>query len=142
DATGNGGSQGMFRVRVALVASALLAVATAGGFVYVGSTLSEVLAKRVESEVEHAQKAFLRSYRLEGMELEAAATTLAHEDEFAQVFAKPQDNDRRGAAYVAVEARRARLEKQFNRKWDIIALIDKTGHVVARDLNINSLAGD
>src|SRR5207302_1678482 len=99
------------------------------------------VAKRVENEVEHAEKAFLRSYRLEGTELEAATTNLAHDDEFVQIFAKQPDDQRR-AAFAAVEVRQVRLEKQFGRKAAIVAVVDKVGRVVARDLNINSLYGD
>ena len=136
------GWNGMYRVKVALIAGSAVAIVTAVCLVYVTSAMNDGTTKRVESDVEHAEAQFLRSARLEAVELSTKANNLAREDEFTKVFTAPGEDDRRRAAFVAVEARQARLEAKEQHKAAILAVVDKTGKVVARDLNINSLYGD
>src|SRR5205823_2602910 len=122
--------------------AAAVAVVTAVCLVYVTSQMNETSTKRVESDVEHAEAQFLRSARLEAVELSTVANTLAREEEFTKIFSGASEDDRRRAAFVAGEARQARLEAKEQKKAAIIAVADKNGKVVARDLNINSLYGE
>ena len=57
------------------------------------------------------------------------------------IFAKLEPTARRQAAYAECEALNAGLEKE-GRKADIVAVLDATGKVLARDLNLNAMFGE
>jgi hypothetical protein len=135
----------MLRIRIALIAALAVAVVTGFGLVYVSSTLTQKITSRVEAEVERAETQLLRSARLEAYELTTTVAALAHEGEFAKIFEKTSDVERQQAAFVAVEARRVRFEEKAGpegTKPALIAVVDKTGKVLARDLNPTSLRGE
>lgn len=135
----------MLRIRIALIAALAVAIVTGLGLVYVSSTLTQKIAHRVEAEVERAEAQLLRSSRLEAYELTLTVAALAREEEFAKIFEKPSLSERQQAAFVAAEARRARLEQKAGAegtKPALIAVVDKTGKVLARDLNPTSLRGE
>ncbi len=125
----------MFRVRIALIAAAVVAVATAGVFVHINDTRSESIVQRVEAGVDRAQQQMLGVSRLEGVDLATLTASFAREDEFVQIFSKPNEDERRRAAHVAVEVRNARLEHNAGRKAAIIAVVDDQGLLISRDLS-------
>src|SRR6476620_11461088 len=130
----------MFRARIPLAISAIIAVLTAIVGSTVTSTVAKSAAKTVENRVERAQQAFPRLDLLRGIELTNETAKLAREDEFGEIFAKSGD-DQRQAAFVAVQARNARLEAQGH-KADLMAVVGANGRVVSRDLNINAMYDD
>jgi hypothetical protein len=130
----------MFRARIPLVAAVIIAILTAVVASTVQSTAGKATQTTVENRIGNAQKAFPRLDLLRGIELTNETARLAREDEFGDVFAKTGD-DQRQAAFVAVQARNARLEQQ-GRKADLIAVVGANGHVVSRDLNINAMYDD
>lgn len=122
----------MFRVKVALVSAGLMALVTVLVYFEVTTAVSESITRQVEGSVSHAQQQILRSSRLEAVDLTTLTADFAREEEFVQVFAKANEDDRRGAAFVACEARRGRLEKERH-LVGIIGLTDATGKLIARD---------
>src|SRR4051812_9907187 len=138
----------MFRVKVALIAVAVVAVATAVVFALVTNALNQSIVQRVEGDVVRAQQQLLVATRLNGVDLASQAATFAREDEFVQIFSKPEA-DRSQAAYVAVEGRKARLEAKAgdadeggHHQVGINGVVDEQGRLVARDLNPNWRRGD
>lgn len=132
----------MFRVKVALMVALLMAFATVGAIAYVTVALDHSITASVQETVERGERSLRHAARLEALELTTMVARLAREAELANVFAKPSENERRRAAYNAVEARQHVLEREFGRKAAIVAVLDKDGRVVARDLNPNVLYGD
>ena len=131
----------MFRARIGLVAAALVALLTALVVSRVGSTLSKTTEDVVTGRVERSQQAFPKLDLLRGIELTNETAKLAREDEFGDAFAKASVDDQRQAAFVAVQARNARMEAA-GRKADLVAVVGANGHVVSRDLNINAMYDD
>ncbi|HEX2571052.1 MAG TPA: MXAN_5187 C-terminal domain-containing protein [Polyangia bacterium] len=135
----------MLRIRIALITALAVAVVTGFALVYVSSTLTKNITHRVEAEIERAETQLLRSARLEAYELTTTVSALAHEEEFTKIFEKLSPLERQQAAFVAVEARRARFEEKAGpegAKPALIAMVDKAGKVLARDLNPTSLRGE
>lgn len=130
----------MYRVKVALIAGLVVVAATAAAFTFANMTLLQRMAQRSETDVRRAQTELLRSARLDGFELAGQAAAFAREDELVQIFAKGTDGDKEKAAYVAVEVRKARLEKKDESRKEepakvgIIGVVDAEGRLLARDL--------
>src|SRR5262245_11630961 len=112
----------MFRARIALAAAAVVAVLTILVVTSVGSSLKSAAQRQAEQQTEHAQLAFPSLDLLRGIELTNETARMAREDEFSDALAKSSEEEVRKAAFVAVEMRNARLEKQ-GRKADIIAVV-------------------
>jgi hypothetical protein len=130
----------MYRARIGLAAAAVVAILTAVVAMSVGSTVTTASTKSVESAVERAQAAFPKLDLLRGIEQTNETAKMAREDEFGEVFTKSGDAQRQ-AAFVAVQARNARLE-QAGHKADLVAVVGANGHVVSRDLNIDAMYDD
>jgi hypothetical protein len=122
----------MFRVKVALGAAVAVAVVTVVVFLQITSKADENVTKRVEGEVTHAQQQILRSSRLEAVDLTALAAGFAREEEVVAALSKGSEQDRRSAAYVAIETRRGRLEKDAH-VVGIIGATDVSGKLIVRD---------
>jgi hypothetical protein len=127
----------MFRARIGVIAAGLVAAATVVVTLAVRSTLEKAADAQVTALVASAQQAVPSLDLLRGMEQTTQVTQLAHEEEFTQVFEKAGDAQRQ-AAFVALQARNARLEAA-GRKADLLAVVGANGHVVSRDLNINAM---
>lgn len=135
----------MLRIRIALIAALAVAIVAGLGLVYVSSTLTQRITRRVEADVERAEAQLLRSSRLEAYELTLTVQALSREEEFAKIFEKASEQERQQAAFVAAEARRARFEEKAGpegTKPALIAVVNNTGKVLARDLNPTSLRGE
>ena len=138
----------MYRVLTPLVAGLLILGATVMVFVRVDEALHTQNTARVTGDVVRAQQQLLQASRLEGFDLANQAATFAREDEFVQIFSKPDVADRQQAAYVAVEVRKARLEKKGDLddkeppKVGIIGVVDEQGMLLARDIKPTWRRGD
>jgi hypothetical protein len=130
----------MHRAKIPLATAAVVAIVAAVVFSMVSSSISTATQKSVEDAVKRAQKAAPSLELLRGMEITAQTAAMAREAEFAQALAKSGDEQRQ-AAFVAVQARNARLEQQ-GRKADLIAVVGASGKVVCRDLNINAMVDE
>jgi hypothetical protein len=124
----------MFRVRIALIAAVVVAAATAGVFLHLNNNLNDNIVQRVEAAVVRAQQQLLGASRLEGVDLATQTASFAREDEFVQIFAKANEDDKRRAAHIAAEVRNARLE-QAGRKAGVIGVTDDQGLLISRDLS-------
>jgi hypothetical protein len=138
----------MFRIIVVLVAGIAVAAATVGVYSHVTSSLEAGVNQRVEADVVRAQKELLRAARLDGFDLANQAAAFAREDELVQIFSKPEApakdhpelKTRDQAAFVAVEVRKARLEKKDETRGEepakvgILGIVDADGRLLARDL--------
>jgi hypothetical protein len=131
----------LFRARIGLAAAALVAALTAVVAMVVSSQLVGAATRSVESLIDRAAVTFPTLDSARGIEVTNEAARMAREDEFADVFAKATVDERRQAAFVAVQARNARLEQQ-GRKADLVAVLKEDGHVVSRDLNIGAMFDD
>lgn len=128
----------MYRIRVPLVASLVLAILTAllaSNFFRSGQ---KVLNDAADHEVEHAQKGLPILDLLRGVELTNLTVALAREDEMGDALSKPTIDLKRQAGFAAVQARNARLESEGKRA-DLMLLVGLNGHVICRDLNIQAL---
>src|SRR3954470_13070584 len=115
----------MFRARIGLAAAAVVAGLTALVVSSVSGKIADATQKQVDSQVQRAQQAFPKLDLLRGIELTNETAKLAREDEFGEIFSKGGD-DQRQAAFVAVQARNARLETQ-GRKADLVAVVGANG---------------
>jgi hypothetical protein len=103
----------------------------------VGSTVTSASTRQVEATVDRAQATFPKLDLLRGIEATNETAKMAREDEFGDVFSRTGDAQRQ-AAFVAVEARNARLAG-LGHKADLVAVVGANGHVVSRDLNIDAM---
>jgi len=127
----------MYRARIALAVAIVIAALTGVSAWTIAAKIASATQASVDAEVIHAQQAFPKLELLRGLELTNVTSAMAHEDEFSQALSKTGDAQR-NAAFVAVQARNARLEGK-GRKADIIAVVGANGRVVCRDLNINAM---
>ncbi len=127
----------MYRARIGLAAAAVVAALTAVVATMVGSTISGATQRQVEATVDRAQATFPKLDLLRGIEATNETAKMAREDELGDVFTKSGDAQRQ-AAFVAVQARSARLGQQ-NHKPDLIVVVGANGHVVSRDLNMDAM---
>ena len=127
-----------YRARIPLLTVVVVLVVTAVAVSMVRSKISSTVERQTRANVERALKAFPSLELLRGIDLTSEVNQLAHEEEFGEIFAKPSVAATRQAAFVALQARNARLESQ-GRKADLLAVLGVQGKVVSRDLNINAL---
>ncbi len=127
-----------YRIRIPLLTGVMVLVVTALAASMVRSKITNTVESQTRANVERALKAFPSLDLFRGIDLTSEANRLAHEDEFSDIFTKPTVDATRQAAFVALQARNARLETQ-GRKADLLAVLGPQGKVVSRDLNINAL---
>ena len=124
-----------FRARIALVAALVVLGGTALTVTLAVTSLKEAASASVQARVSEAQQAFGALERIRGIEVTNDATRFAREEESGQIFEKPAGDPQRQAAFAAVEVFNTRLAKDGH-KADIVAVVNASGRVVARDLNI------
>jgi hypothetical protein len=130
----------MFRARIGLAATLAVAILTAVVAATVSSSIKSATRASVEATVSRAQQAVPKLVLLRGVELTNETVKLAREDEIIGALGKAGD-ERRQAAFVAVEAMNGRLEKK-GRKADLILVTDGQGKVVCRNLNMSVMVGE
>ncbi len=131
----------MHRMKIGLVAAAVLLVFTLGVHAVVTQNLKESVIHEVESDVSRAQRMHQSIARLESLDFANLVAGLAHKPALVGVFDKTDETAKRQAAFEQCEGLNAYLATG-SRKADIVAVIDSAGKVVARDLNVNAMYGE
>src|SRR5437868_3631880 len=126
----------MHRMKVGLVAAAVLLVFTAGVHSIITRDLKGGVVKGVEADVSRAQRMHQSITRLEALDFSNLVVGLSRHPGIAAALDKTEETPRRQAAFEQCEAINASLQKGA-RKADIVAVLDASGKVVARDLNVN-----
>jgi hypothetical protein len=130
----------MQRMKIGLIAAVVLAALTAVFHVAITDSLRASVRRDVESRVARAQRIYRDISQLGGFKLANLASTHARGSEVLAVFDKADPAARQQAAYEACEAKNQQL-KQEGRKADIVAILDKDGKIIGRDLNPNADVG-
>jgi hypothetical protein len=131
----------MHRMRIGLVAAAVLLVFTLGVHAVVTQNLKESVIHEVESDVSRAQRMHQSIARLESLDFANLVAGLAHRPAVVGIFEKTDETAKRQAAFEQCEGLNGYLQSG-SRKADIVAVIDSAGKVVARDLNVNAMYGE
>jgi hypothetical protein len=132
----------MHRMKIGLVAAIVLLAFTAGVYAVVTRELRESVVREVETDVSRAQRMHGDVARLEAMEFANLVAGLSHRSAVVSVFDKSDENGRRQAAFEQCEQLNTFLQTGGARKADIVAILDSSGKVVARDLNVNAMYGE
>jgi hypothetical protein len=139
----------MHRMKIGLIAAIALAVLTGVFFFAITASLKEANQQAVEARVSRAQRIYSDISQLDGLKLANFAATRAHEklpngrpdlSNALAVFDKADPAARQQGAYEVCEVLNQQL-KQENHKADIVAILDATGKIIARDLNANADVG-
>jgi hypothetical protein len=128
-------------MKIGLVAAAVLLVFTLGVYSIVTRDLKESVIREVEADVGRAQRMHQSIARLEGLDFANLVSSLSHRPGVVAVFDKTDETGKRQAAFEQCEGVNALLQKG-SRKADIVAILDGSGKVVARDLNVNAMYGE
>jgi hypothetical protein len=131
----------MHRMKIGLVAAAVLLVFTLGVYSIITRDLKESVIREVEADVARAQRMHQSIARLESLDFANLVAGLSHQPSVAAIFDKTDETGRRQAAYEQCERLNASLQKGA-RKADIVAILDSSGKVIARDLNVNAMYGE
>ncbi len=131
----------MHRMKIGLVAAAVLLVFTLGVHAVVTQNLKESVIREVESDVSRAQRMHQSIARLESLEFANLVSGLSHRPGVVGIFDKSDETAKRQAAFEQCEGLNAFLASG-SRRADIVAIIDSVGKVVARDLNVNAMYGE
>jgi len=132
----------MHRMKIGLVAAIVLLALTAGVYVVVTRELKESIVQQVDTNVSRAQRILGDVARLEATDFENQVADFAHRSPVVGVFDKSDETGRRQAAYEQCEKINAGLRTGGKPKADIVAILDSSGKVLARDLNVNAMFGE
>jgi hypothetical protein len=130
----------MHRMKIGLVAAAVLFALTVFEYVLVTGPLKESATHEVEDQIGRSQRLHSELTRLEALDFTNLVSTLSRRAGLAAVFDRSDETARRQAAFEECEAINGKLATQ--RKADIVAIVDAQGKVVARDLNVNAMFGE
>ena len=131
----------MYRIRIGLIAAALILVATVFFFLWVTSDMKAAATQDAEAKVSRAQLVYQKISRLVSLDLANLAAELGRKPAVVAVFDKTEETALRQAAFDECEGLNAALEKE-QRKADILAILNSTGKIVARNLNPNADYGE
>lgn len=131
----------MHRFQIGLIAAAVMLISTAVVSSGVNSILDKAAATDAEAHAKRAASVFQQMGRLDGLDLTFTASKFAGRDSLPKVFSESDETERRKAAFVQTESIQKLLETE-NRRAAIVAVLDKSGKVVARDLNPNAMYGE
>ena len=133
----------MHRMKIGLVAAAILLVFTVGVHSVVTRDLKDAVIREVEADVGRAQRMHQSITRLEALDFANLVSGLSHRPGVVGIFDKTDETAKRQAAFEQCEGLNAFLGAgSGSRKADIVAIIDSVGKVVARDLNVNAMYGE
>lgn len=130
----------MHRMKIGLIAAVVLAGLTAMFHVAITTSLRDSEKQNVESRVARAQRVYRDISQLNGLKLANLASARAHSPTVHAVFDKAEAAARQSATYEVCEGIKQQLGQE-GRKPDIVAILDATGKIVARDLNPNADVG-
>ncbi len=131
----------MHRFQIGLIAAGVLLVSTVVVFSGVTSSLDNAATAEAEAHARRAASVVQQMSRLDGLDLASTAARFADRDSMPKVFTESDETERRKAAFVQAESIQKMLEAE-GRRATIVAVLDKNGKVVARDLNPNAMYGD
>jgi hypothetical protein len=131
----------MYRIRIGLIAAALILVATGFFYISVTSDLRASATQDVEAKVSRAQWVYQRISRLVSLDLANLAAERGRAPGVIAAYEKTEETALRQAAFEQCESLNATLEKE-HRRADILALLDSQGKIIARNLNPNADVGE
>jgi hypothetical protein len=131
----------MYRIRIGLIAAALILVATVFFFLWVTSDMKAAATQDAEAKVSRAQLVYQQISRLVSLDLANLAAERGRTPAVVAVFDKTEETALRSAAFEECEVLNAALEKE-HRKADILAILNSTGKIIARNLNPNADYGE
>jgi hypothetical protein len=132
----------MHRMKIGLIAAIVLLALTAGLYLVVTRELKEAVVQDLDTAVSRAQRIHGDVAQLEAMEFGNEVAGLSHKPAVVGVFDKADENGRRQAAFEQCEQINAQLRTGGKPKADIVAVLDSSGKVLARDLNVNAMFGE
>ena len=130
----------MHRMKIGLVAAAVLLALTVAEYAIVTAPLKEAVTRSVADDIGRGQRLHSELARLEALDFTNLVATLSRRAGVAAVFDRVDEHARRQAAFDECEAINARLSAQ--RRADIVAIVDAQGKGVARNLNADALFGE
>jgi hypothetical protein len=131
----------MHRMKIGLIAAALLLAFTALFYLTLTRSLSASVTRDVEDLVSRAQRIHQQISRLGGMDFANLAQDKARRPGVLAAVGRADETARRQAAFEECEVINAALAAQ-GRKADIVAVLDAQGKILARDLNPNADYGE
>jgi hypothetical protein len=132
----------MHRMKIGLIAAIVLLALTVGLYAVVTRELKESVVQDLDLAVSRAQRIHGDIARLEAMEFENLVGQHSHRAAVVGVFDKSDENSRRQAAFEQCEQINSQLRTGGKPKADIVAILDSSGKVLARDLNVNAMFGE
>lgn len=130
----------MHRMKIGLVAAAVLLALTVCAYVLVTGPLRDAATRDVEDQVGRAQRLHSELARLEALDFTNLVSTLSRRAGLIAVFDRSIETARRQAAFEECQAINDKLGVQ--RRADIVLVTDAQGKVIARDLNVNAMFGE
>jgi hypothetical protein len=127
----------MHRMKIGLIAAALLLIFTALFYFSVTNTLVASATRDVDERVARGQRIHQQISRLGGLDLANLAMEKSRRPAVLAAVSRTEETARRQASYEECDAINAALSTE-GRKADIVLVLDAHGKVVARDLNPNS----
>ena len=133
----------MHRMKIGLVAAAVLLALTGGLYSVVTKELKDTVVQEVETEVSRAQRMHQSIARLESLDFANLVAGLSHRPGVDRRRVRQDRRDRAPAGGLRAVRGAERLPAEGgSRKADIVAILDSAGKVVARDLNVNAMYGE
>jgi hypothetical protein len=132
----------MHRMKIGLIAAIVLLAITVGLYAVVTRELRESVVQDLDTAVSRAQRIHGDVAQLEGMEFGNQVAEFSHRSRLVGVFDKADENGRRQAAFEQCEQINTELKTGGKPKADIVAVLDASGKVLARDLNVNAMFGE
>ncbi|MCZ6807235.1 MAG: hypothetical protein O7F08_09805, partial [Deltaproteobacteria bacterium] len=133
-------------MRLKLIAGNLIVVLLVGlgSYFVVRTQLQTGLSRALEERIDKDSELFARSWRAEGAGLVEGVSDRASSSQVRHIFTASGEAKRRGDAFSAAQAvsrwfqdpARGRRERPH-----IVAVIDETGRVIARDTDPNRMFG-
>jgi len=131
----------MYRIRIGLIAAAVILVATVFFFLRVTSDMKAAATQDAEAKASRVQRVYQDISRLVSLDLANLAAELGRTPAVVAVFDKTDETALRQAAFDECEKLNGNLEKE-KRKADILAILNSTGKIIARNLNPNADYGE
>lgn len=131
----------MHRMKIGLAAAVVLLLVTFAVHRAVTSKLQREASAEVEADLAQAVAAFAELSELRASHSAMQAFERAKRPTVVAVFDPTDETDRREAAFAECEALNAGLAKE-GQKAAIVAILDASGKVIARDLNPNAMWGE
>ena len=131
----------MYRIRIGLIAAALILVATAFLFLWVTSDMKAAATKDANDKVLRAEKVYKDISQLRSLDLANFAAERGRKPSVVAVFDKTEDTALRQAAFDECEKLNGDLERE-GRKADILAILNSNGKIIARNLDPEAGSGE